>query len=85
MLRTVQSKYGDPIYSLDKEIDSAFNTYKNLGLPPSPIASPGLSSIQAAINPESSDYWYYIHDSDGKIHFAKTLEEHNQNIDKYLK
>jgi len=84
-VQSAENKYWDPIYSLDKEIDSAFNTYKNLGLPPSPIASPGLSSIQAAINPESSDYWYYIHDSDGKIHFAKTLEEHNQNIDKYLK
>ncbi len=81
-VQSAENKYWDPIYSLDKEIDSAFNTYKNLGLPPSPIASPGLSSIQAAINPESSDYWYYIH---GKIHFAKTLEEHNQNIDKYLK
>lgn len=75
----------EPIYSIDKEIKSAFNTYKNLGLPPSPIANPGLSSILAAISPEESDYWYYIHDNDAKIHFAKTLEEHNMNIDKYLK
>lgn len=75
----------EPIYSIDKEIKSAFNTYKNLGLPPSPIANPGLSSILAAISPEESDYWYYIHDNDAKIHFAKTLEEHNINIDKYLK
>ncbi len=73
-----------PVYSIDKELDSPFNTYKNLGLPPSPICNPSLSSIDAAISPESSDYWYYIHDNDGKIHFAKDLSEHNANIAKYL-
>ena len=74
----------EPVYSKDKEIKSPFNTYKNLGLPPSPIASAGLSSLKAAINPEESDYWYYIHDNTGKIHFARTLKEHNENIQKYL-
>lgn len=76
--------YWEQITTNDKEIDSPFNTYKNLGLPPSPICNPGLSTIEAAINPQISDYWYYIHDSDGEIHFAKTLEEHNYNIAKYL-
>jgi len=75
----------EPIYSIDKNIISPFNTYKNLGLPPSPIANAGLSSIEAAINPEESDYWYYIHDNDAKIHLARTLEEHNANIAKYLR
>ncbi|MEK7168715.1 MAG: endolytic transglycosylase MltG [Patescibacteria group bacterium] len=79
-----QNKYWEPIYSDDKEIDSLFNTYKNLGLPPAPISNPGFSTIEASINPEESDYWYYIHDNSGKIHFAKTLEEHNSNIAKYL-
>ena len=74
-----------PVYSIDKELNSPFNTYKNLGLPPSPIANPGLSSILASISPEVSEYWYYIHDNDGKIHFGRTLEEHNANIAKYLK
>ena len=78
-------KNWEPIYSIDKNIVSPFNTYKNLGMPPSPIANAGLSSIEAAINPEESDYWYYIHDDDGKIHFARTLEEHNANIAKYLR
>ncbi len=73
-----------PVYSQDKELVSPFNTYKNLGLPPSPICNPSLSSIEAAINPENSEYWYYIHDNDANIHFAKTLEEHNLNINKYL-
>ena len=75
----------EPVYSIDKELNSPFNTYKNLGLPPSPISNPGLSSIEAAISPEESDYWYYIHDNDAKIHFARTLEEHNANIAKYLR
>lgn len=75
----------EPVFSIDKELKSPFNTYKFLGLPPSPIASAGLSSLKAAINPEESEYWYYIHDNDGKIHFAKTIEEHNANIAEYLK
>lgn len=82
---SLANKYWEPIYSNDKEIDSPFNTYKNLGLPPAPISNPGLSTIEAAINPEDSDYWYYIHDNSGKIHFARDLSEHNSNIDKYLR
>ena len=83
---TLQYIKGDwkPVYSEDKELNSPFNTYKNLGLPPSPICNPGLSSILASISPEPSDYWYYIHDLKGKIHFAKDLDEHNANIRKYL-
>lgn len=84
---TLQYIKGDwkPVYSQDKELKSPYNTYKSLGLPPSPICNPGLSSILAAISPEESDYWYYIHDNNGKIHFAKTIEEHNANVAKYLK
>lgn len=83
---TLQYIKGDwkPVYSIDKELKSPFNTYKNLGLPPSPISNPGLSSILASISPENSEYWYYIHDNDGKIHFARDLDEHNANIRKYL-
>ena len=68
----------------DIDADSAYNTYKNSGLPPSPIASPGISSIKAAVFPEDSDHWFYIHDSDGTIHYAETIEEHNTNIARYL-
>jgi UPF0755 protein len=79
------SKNWWPILTLeDLKINSSYNTYKFRGLPPGPIASPGLSSIEAVMNPEKSDFWYYIHDSDGKIHYAKTLAEHNANIAKYL-
>ena len=65
-------------------INSKYNTYKFQGLPPAPISNPGLTAIEAAYGPVSSDYWYYIHDNDGLIHYATTLDEHNQNISKYL-
>ena len=68
----------------DLEIKSPFNSYKYTGLPPNPISNPGISSIKAASYPQDSDYWFYIHSPDGKIHYAKTIEEHNLNIKKYL-
>ena len=68
----------------DKKITSLYNTYTNVGLPPGPIANPGLSSLTAAMYPASSDYLYYIHDKTGAVHYAKTIEEHNANVRKYL-
>ncbi len=67
------------------QVDVAPETYKELGLPQDPIANPGLISIKAALNPEDSPYWFYLHDSSGDIHYARTIEEHNLNITKYLK
>jgi UPF0755 protein len=70
----------------DLKIDSPYNTYKNLGLPPTPICNPGLSSIKAVVEADPNiEYWYYLSDITGKMHYAKTLEEHNRNIEKYLK
>lgn len=69
----------------DLEIVSPYNTYKVVGLPPTPIANPGLDSIKAVINAPKTDYYYYISDKSGRLHFAKTLEEHNENIRRYLK
>ena len=68
----------------DLEIDSPFNTYKHTGLPPGPIANPGISSLRAAVSPDDNDYLYYLHDSNGNIHYARSLEEHNANVQKYL-
>jgi UPF0755 protein len=74
-----------PVTSInDRKTKSSFNTYTNRGLPPSPICNPGLSSIKAAVYPVSSDFWFYLHDKDGQIHYAKTIEEHNANVKKYL-
>ena len=69
----------------DLELDSPYNTYKYRGLPPKPICNPGLASIKAVIYPQETDYWFYLSDQQGKIHYARTSEEHNQNIEQYLK
>ncbi len=68
----------------DLKIASLYNTYQNPGLPPTPISNPGVVAIQAALNPTSSDYLYYISDKTGKIHPEKTAEEHAADIQKYL-
>jgi len=73
-----------PILVSDKELNSLYNTYKYQGLPPGPICNPGISSINAAQNPKESEYWYYLHEDNGTIHYASSLEEHNVNIRKYL-
>lgn len=78
-------KCGEVVPS-DKNPDSSYNTYKNKGFPPGAISNPGLSAIKAAIAPRASEYWYFISDpKTGKTVFAKTLDEHNQNIVKYLR
>lgn len=68
----------------DLKIDSPYNTYTNPGLPPGPISNPGLASIKAVVEAPETDYVFYVSDSSGKLHFAKTLEEHNENVRKYL-
>lgn len=69
----------------DREIVSPFNTYLNPGLPPTPICNPSASAFVAALSPEPTDYLFYLHAPDGKMYPAKTLEEHNANIAKYLR
>jgi UPF0755 protein len=74
-----------PLTALDFKIDSPYNTYSHKGLPPAPIGNPGISAISAALNPESSPYWYYLSDpKTKKTIFAKTLEEQNRNRQRYL-
>ncbi|HCM37989.1 MAG: Aminodeoxychorismate lyase [Candidatus Gottesmanbacteria bacterium GW2011_GWB1_43_11] len=68
----------------DKDLNSPYNTYKHIGLPPTPIANPGLAAILAIANPVDTPNWYYLHDKEGKAHFAETLEEHNANVNRYL-
>ncbi|MBI2031471.1 MAG: endolytic transglycosylase MltG [Candidatus Levybacteria bacterium] len=67
----------------DLRINSPYNTYRNAGLPPTPISNPGLEVLKAAANPARTNYLYYISDKDGRLHFAETLEEQNQNIKRY--
>ncbi len=63
---------------------SRYNTRLNLGLPPTPIANPGLETLTSAVNPFPNEYYYYLHDNDGEVHYAKTLAEHNRNVSQYL-
>lgn len=67
----------------DKNIKSPYNTYANSGLPPSPIANPGLAAIEAAYNPQKTECLFYLHDRRGRIHCSKTYEGHKKNIEIY--
>lgn len=69
----------------DLEVENAYNTYKNKGLPPGPIAGAGKSSIEAVLNPSSTDYLYFLADKEGVNHFSKTYDEHLQKVEKYLR
>ncbi|MEN9647262.1 MAG: hypothetical protein RLY57_66 [Candidatus Parcubacteria bacterium] len=69
----------------DKDIESPFNTYTNKGLPPHPIANPGIAAIAAAINPADTSCLYYLHDRYGRIHCSDTYAGHKQNINLYLR
>jgi len=73
------------IFKEELQIDSPYNTYKYKGLPLGPICNPGLESIEAAIHPELSSYWFYLSTLGGETIFSKTLKEHNQAKEKYLK
>ncbi|MCU0660648.1 MAG: endolytic transglycosylase MltG [Candidatus Pacebacteria bacterium] len=68
----------------DLTTDSPYNTYRNDGLPPGPIGNPGLDAIVAALTPEPSPYWYYLHDKTGMIYYARTFAEHKANKERYL-
>ncbi|MBI2074635.1 MAG: endolytic transglycosylase MltG [Candidatus Levybacteria bacterium] len=67
----------------DLKIDSAYNTYTQVGLPHTPISNPGFDVLNSTANPADTDYLYYISDKSGHNHYAKTLAEHNANIRKY--
>lgn len=66
------------------EVESPYNTYRITGLPIGPIANFSKSSLEAVLQPDDSDYLFFLHDRQGKIHYAETYEEHNKNRKKYL-
>ena len=67
----------------DLKVRHAYNTYVNRGLPPGPIASPGASSLRAVVQPEQTDFLYFVAKPDGGHAFARTLDEHNRNVRQY--
>jgi UPF0755 protein len=97
-LRIGMALYADPtvIYALqlegrwdgnlrrrDLELDSPYNTYRYPGLPPGPICSPGVQSLLAAARPAETDYLYFVSRNDGSHVFARTLQEHNRNVERW--
>jgi len=67
----------------DLQVDSPFNTYRHLGLPPGPIANPGLSAIQAAVNPARANYLYFVALDDRRHQFSESLAAHNDAVARY--
>ena len=67
----------------DLAFDSPYNTYRYAGLPPGPIASPGKASLEATVHPADVEYLYFVSRNDGSHEFARTLDEHNRNVQKY--
>ncbi|HSG24105.1 MAG TPA: endolytic transglycosylase MltG [Azonexus sp.] len=67
----------------DLQTDTPYNTYMRFGLPPTPIAMPGLASLRAALHPAPSDVLYFVARGDGSSEFSRTLDEHNRAVNKY--
>ncbi|MFD0943518.1 endolytic transglycosylase MltG [Savagea faecisuis] len=77
-------EHKDRVLYKDLEIDNPYNTYRNKGLPPGPIAAPGQSSIEAVTDPADTNYLYFLADKDGNNHFTDSYEQHLINRDKYI-
>jgi UPF0755 protein len=76
-------RYNGNLTRENLQFDSPYNTYRYAGLPPGPIANPGLASLKAAVAPAEVDYLYFVSRNDGSHVFARTLDEHNQNVRKF--
>jgi UPF0755 protein len=81
----IQQTWWAPPTSAQKQEDSLFNTYMHPGLPPRPISNPSLDAIKATLEPRETNDIFYIHANNGKMYSAQTLEEHNANINQYLR
>ena len=79
----IAGAYQGALHHADMQFKSPYNTYRNPGLPPGPIGNPGKSALEAAMHPAQSDYYYFVADAEGHHRFARTIEEHNKNVDAY--
>jgi UPF0755 protein len=78
----LNGNYGGALHHSDMRFQSAYNTYTHPGLPPGPIGNPGRNSLEAALHPALTDYFYFVSDGNGHHRFSRNLEEHNQNVAK---
>ncbi len=76
----LKGSYSGALHHADMEFDSPYNTYTHTGLPPGPIGNPGKSSLEAALHPATTDYFYFVSDGSNHHRFAHSLEEHNRNV-----
>lgn len=76
----LEGSYGGALHHADMHFESGYNTYTHTGLPPGPIGNPGRSSLEAAMHPAKSDFYYFVSDGNGHHRFSRSLEEHNQNV-----
>lgn len=74
----------EPLRVEDLEAQTPYNTRRRIGLPPTGIGSPGPAAIDAAMRPTAHNWYYYLHDTEGNIHYASTYEGHKENIERYL-
>ena len=79
----LQGRYSGALHHADMEFKSAYNTYTHPGLPPGPIGNPGRTSLEAALHPANTDYFYFVSNGNGHHRFAHNLEEHNRNVAAY--
>jgi UPF0755 protein len=78
-----EGRYDGNLRRVDLTFDSPYNTYRYPGLPPGPIAAPGQGSLEAASQPAPVNYLYFVSRNDGSHEFARTLTEHNRNVQRY--
>jgi len=82
----LDGRWRGTIYQSDLKLDTPYNTYLHAGLPPGPVANPGLRSLRAAMEPAKSDYLYFVAagaNPQGRSLFATTIEEHDRNVEGY--
>lgn len=78
----LNGNYSGALHHADMGFQSAYNTYAHPGLPPGPIGNPGRNSLEAALHPAQTGYYYFVSDGNGHHRFSRSLEEHNQNVAK---
>lgn len=79
----LQGNYSGALHHADMQLNSAYNTYRHAGLPPGPIGNPGRTSLEAAMHPATTEYYYFVSNGNGRHRFARSLEEHNRNVAAY--